>query len=87
MLPLYPTSLRKHLMDIASIYKLNILRNDKQRENNNNEVQCLPFSVIPSHQDILTLVKLGQPSEIAFRDKSVTMEHEPMSRDNSFLQY
>lgn len=47
----------------------------------------LPFSVMPSHQDILTLVKLGQPSEIAFKDKSVTIEHEPMSKDNNFLQY
>lgn len=47
----------------------------------------LPFSVMPSHQDMLTLVKLGQPSEIAFKDKSVTIEHEPMSKDNNFLQY
>lgn len=41
---------------------------------------------MPSHQDILTLVKFGQPSEIAFNDESVTIEHEPISKDNSFLQ-
>jgi hypothetical protein len=42
---------------------------------------------MPSHHDILTLVKFGQPSEIAFKDKSVTIEHDPMSKDSSFLQY
>lgn len=42
---------------------------------------------MPSHHDILTLVKFGQPSEIAFKDKSVTIEQEPMSKDNSLLQY
>lgn len=39
-----------------------------------------------SHHDIFILVRLGVPSARVFNEKSVTLEHEPRSSRDNFLQ-